>query len=71
MLAASARYFEVEGAVIVPLGLWGTEKLVPLDSEKVRPAQVLARAGPPGRRGGAVRARGRTAAGASRTRSAS
>jgi 1-acyl-sn-glycerol-3-phosphate acyltransferase len=47
MLAASARYFEVEGAVIVPLGLWGTEKLVPLDSEKVRPAEVLARAGRP------------------------
>ena len=47
MLAASARYFEVEGAVIVPLGLWGTEKLVPLDSEKVRPAQVQARAGRP------------------------
>jgi 1-acyl-sn-glycerol-3-phosphate acyltransferase len=47
MLAASARYFEVEGAVIVPLGLWGTEKLVPLDSEKVSPARVLARAGRP------------------------
>ena len=47
MLAASARYFEVEGAVIVPLGLWGTEKLAPLDSEKVRPARVLARAGRP------------------------
>ena len=47
MLAASARYFELEGAVIVPLGLWGTEKLVPLDSEKVRPAEVHARAGRP------------------------
>jgi 1-acyl-sn-glycerol-3-phosphate acyltransferase len=47
MLAASARYFEVEGAVIVPLGLWGTERLVPLDSEKVRPAEVFARAGRP------------------------
>ena len=62
MLAASARYFEVEGAVIVPLGLWGTEKLVPLDSEKVRPAQVLRARRPAGGRGGAVRARGRTAA---------
>jgi len=47
MLAASARYFEVKGAVIVPLGLWSTEKLVPLDSEKVRPAEVQARAGSP------------------------
>jgi len=47
VLAASARYFEGAGATIIPIGLWGTERLVPLDSEKVRPAQVSARAGRP------------------------
>jgi len=36
-----------EGATIVPVGLWGTERLVPLDSEKVTPAEVHARAGRP------------------------
>lgn len=47
VLPATARYFEGEGATIIPIGLWGTERLFPLDSEKVRPAQVSARAGPP------------------------
>jgi len=47
VLAASARYFVDEGATIVPVGLWGTERLVPLDSEKVTPAEVHARAGRP------------------------
>ncbi|MFI5316122.1 MAG: lysophospholipid acyltransferase family protein [Myxococcota bacterium] len=46
VLAASARYFEAADATIVPIGLWGTERLVPLDSEKVTPAQVQARVGP-------------------------
>jgi 1-acyl-sn-glycerol-3-phosphate acyltransferase len=47
VLAASARYYEGPGAIIVPIGLWGTENLVPLDSEKATPAQVSARAGRP------------------------
>ncbi len=45
VLAASSRYFESEDAVIVPIGLWGTERLVPLDQDKVVPARVSARAG--------------------------
>lgn len=45
VLAASARYFEGQDTVIVPIGLWGTERLVPLESMKVTPAQVSARAG--------------------------
>lgn len=47
VLPATARYFEGAGATIIPIGLWGTERLVPLDSEKVTPAQVSARAGRP------------------------
>jgi 1-acyl-sn-glycerol-3-phosphate acyltransferase len=47
VLAASARYFEVPGATILPIGLWGTERLVPLDRMQVTPAQVSARAGRP------------------------
>jgi 1-acyl-sn-glycerol-3-phosphate acyltransferase len=47
VLAASARYFETEGATIVPIGLWGTERLVPLDRMQVTPAQANARAGRP------------------------
>jgi 1-acyl-sn-glycerol-3-phosphate acyltransferase len=47
VLAASARYFVDEGATILPVGLWGSEHLVPLDSEKVTPAEVHARAGRP------------------------
>jgi 1-acyl-sn-glycerol-3-phosphate acyltransferase len=47
VLAASARYFEGEGAIVIPIGLWGTERLVPLDSEKVTPAHAHARVGRP------------------------
>ena len=47
VLAASARYFETEGATILPIGLWGTERLVPLDTMQVTPGQVHARAGRP------------------------
>jgi len=47
VLAASARYFETEGATIIPIGLWGTERLVPLDRMQVTPAQANARAGRP------------------------
>jgi len=47
VLPATARYFEAEGATIIPIGLWGTERLVPLDSEKVTPAQASARSGRP------------------------
>ena len=47
VLAATARYFEIEGATILPIGLWGTERLVPLDRMQVTPALVSARIGPP------------------------
>ena len=46
VLPATARYFESEDATVVPIGLWGTERLSPLDSDKVSPAQVSARSGP-------------------------
>jgi 1-acyl-sn-glycerol-3-phosphate acyltransferase len=45
VLAASARYFEAEGSIIVPIGLWGTEKLVPLDSMDVTAEQAHGRVG--------------------------
>jgi 1-acyl-sn-glycerol-3-phosphate acyltransferase len=47
VLAATARYFETEGAVILPVGLWGTENLVPLDRMQVTPAVAHAHAGRP------------------------
>ncbi len=46
-LAAVARYLEHDGALIVPFGLWGSEKLVPLDRDHVYPTVVRARLGTP------------------------
>jgi 1-acyl-sn-glycerol-3-phosphate acyltransferase len=46
VLPASARYFEAPGTRIVPLGLIGTERLVPVETERVCPSQVGARVGP-------------------------
>ncbi|HTO71814.1 MAG TPA: 1-acyl-sn-glycerol-3-phosphate acyltransferase [Myxococcota bacterium] len=47
VLAASARYFEGDDALVVPIGLWETEKLVPLASERVFAHPVRARVGAP------------------------
>jgi 1-acyl-sn-glycerol-3-phosphate acyltransferase len=46
VLPASARYFEAPGTRIVPLGLLGTERLVPLETERVTPSEVSVRVGP-------------------------
>ena len=45
VLPASARYFEAPGTRIVPLGLLGTERLVPLETEGVTPSRVSVRVG--------------------------
>jgi len=45
VLPAAARYFEAPGTQIVPLGLWGTERLMRPEMEKVMPTEVHARAG--------------------------
>jgi 1-acyl-sn-glycerol-3-phosphate acyltransferase len=45
VLPAAARYFEAPGTQVVPLGLWGTEKLMRLETEKVTPSEVHARVG--------------------------
>jgi len=45
VLPAAARYFEAEGTQIVPLGLWGTEQLMRVETETVTPSEVHARAG--------------------------
>jgi 1-acyl-sn-glycerol-3-phosphate acyltransferase len=45
VLPAAARYFENEGTQIVPLGLWGTENLMRLETEKATPSEVHVRVG--------------------------
>ncbi len=45
VLPAAARYFEAPGTQIVPLGLWGTEHLMRLETEKVTPSEVHVRVG--------------------------
>jgi 1-acyl-sn-glycerol-3-phosphate acyltransferase len=45
VLPAAARYFEAEGTQIVPIGLWGTERLMRLETETVTPSEVHARVG--------------------------
>lgn len=45
VLPAAARYFEGPGTQIVPLGLWGTEKLMSPETEKVMLSEVHARVG--------------------------
>ncbi len=45
VLPAAARYFEAPGTQIVPIGLWGTEKLMRLETETVTPSEVHARVG--------------------------
>lgn len=46
-LAAVARYLEHPDAVLIPFGLTGCEKLVPLDEDHVYPSLVRARIGVP------------------------
>ncbi len=45
VLPAAARYFEAPGTQIVPLGLWGTERLMRPETETVMPTEVHARVG--------------------------
>ncbi|MGH9884566.1 MAG: lysophospholipid acyltransferase family protein [bacterium] len=45
VLPAAARYFEIPGTTIVPLGLHGTEKLMPLENDTVTPSVVRLRVG--------------------------
>ena len=44
-LTAVARYLEAPDVVFIPFGLWGSEKLVPLEQDRVYPASVYARFG--------------------------
>ncbi|MCP4003344.1 MAG: 1-acyl-sn-glycerol-3-phosphate acyltransferase [bacterium] len=44
-LAAVARYIEHEDALVIPFGLWGSERLVPIEEDHVYPAVVRARMG--------------------------
>jgi 1-acyl-sn-glycerol-3-phosphate acyltransferase len=46
-LAAVARYLEHPDAVLIPFGLTGCEKLVPLDEDHVYPSLIHARIGVP------------------------
>lgn len=46
VLPAAARYFEAPGTRIVPLGLWGTENLMRVETEHVAPSEVHVRVGP-------------------------
>ncbi len=46
-LTAVARYLEHPDALVIPLGIWGTEKLVPLGEDHVHPAEVKVRFGRP------------------------
>jgi len=45
VLPAAARYFEAPGTQIVPVGLFGTENLMRLETDKVTPSEVHARLG--------------------------
>lgn len=45
VLPAVARYLAEPPATVVPFGLWGTEKVVPLDDERAHPHPVCVRFG--------------------------
>lgn len=47
MLAAAARYLEVPGTWILPVGLTGSEALFPVGMTTIRPARVVLQLGPP------------------------
>jgi 1-acyl-sn-glycerol-3-phosphate acyltransferase len=44
-LAAVARYVEEPFGTVVPFGVWGTERMVPVDDERAHPAAVHVRVG--------------------------
>jgi 1-acyl-sn-glycerol-3-phosphate acyltransferase len=46
-LAAVSRYFECERTVLVPVGITGSERLVPVGDEHVHPTRVTIRIGRP------------------------
>ena len=46
-LTAVARYLEHPDALMIPFGIWGTEKLMPLGEELVHPSEVKLRFGRP------------------------
>ena len=47
LLPAVARYFEIPGAAVVPVGITGTETLFPIDDEVVHSVAIVARIGAP------------------------
>jgi 1-acyl-sn-glycerol-3-phosphate acyltransferase len=47
MLAGVARYLDVPGTSVVPVGLTGSEALFPIGHEAIRPARIIARIGQP------------------------
>lgn len=47
MLPGVARYLDVPGTPILPVGLTGSEKLFPIGEAGIRPARVTMRIGPP------------------------
>jgi 1-acyl-sn-glycerol-3-phosphate acyltransferase len=47
MLPAVARYFDVPGTVILPVGITGTDRLFPIGDEMVHSVAIIVRAGLP------------------------
>jgi len=47
-LAAVARYVQDPGTLLVPIGISGSEQLVPVGDERIHAANVRVRIGPPG-----------------------
>jgi 1-acyl-sn-glycerol-3-phosphate acyltransferase len=47
MLPAVARYFEVAGTVVLPIGITGTDTLFPIGDEVVHSVAIVARVGAP------------------------
>jgi 1-acyl-sn-glycerol-3-phosphate acyltransferase len=46
-LPAVSRYLEKPDGLLVPVGITGSEHLVPIGDERVHPTRVVARIGPP------------------------
>lgn len=47
MLPGVARYLDVPGTWVLPVGLVGSEALYPIDAAALRPARVIVQSGPP------------------------
>lgn len=47
LLTGVTRYLEEPGAMVLPVGITGTEALYPIGEETLNPVQVVARIGPP------------------------